>query len=285
MESHLQTERNEHDFKRVIPGDIDSVRCRLADALESFNFDVLSEQPLQARRVKTKNVLVATLLEQDTRLNIALKSLSPVSTLATFDYSVEATVTKCDHATLEREADAIVAVAATIGAPIVCPACNAENPAGVRFCRVCGTPAGQGRLPAEIEVMRLTDGARTSYKEIIGGVVTAIATMLLTFLLSFSSKPKAHVVSIVISVIGSLITALMLFYGLRRLRQTLNPPNSEQNQSASNITRAFPGERPSSYLLESEPASVTEGTTRMMDRVEAASSEAKRSVKTTDPID
>lgn len=285
MESQIQANYEEHHFKRIIPGDLESVRLRLSSVLSDFDYDVLSEQPLQARRARKKNLLSSTLLEQNTKLTIALKSLSPVSTLATFDYSIQFLMTKGDCQTLEREADAIIALAKVVDALTVCPVCNTENPRSVRFCRVCGTPAGRNRLPAEIEVMRLTDRARSSYQEITLGVFVAIATVLVSLLLIFLGKPSAYKATIIVFTVGSLLSALMALRGLRKLHQTLNPPNAEE--AAADVTQTFPGTRASGYLLESEPASVTEGTTRMIESREkgSAPSQAKLSAKTTDSMD
>ena len=78
----------EHTFRKAIPGNIEAVRRRLCDTLEDFHYVVLNENPVQAKRVAQKNIIAANVLEYDTRLTIALKPISPASTLATFDYAV-----------------------------------------------------------------------------------------------------------------------------------------------------------------------------------------------------
>lgn len=287
MENQIQAQYNEYHFKRIIPGDLESVRHRLASVLGDFNYDVLNDQPLQARRIRTKNLLSATMLEQNTKLTIALKSISAVSTLATFDYSIQFLTTEGDCRTLEREADAIIAMAKMVDTLTVCPVCNTENPSNVRFCRVCGVPAGRNLLPAEIEVMKITDNTRASYQEITVGVFVAVVTVLISLLITFLAKPSAFKITIGVSVVGSLISALLVLRGLRRLHLTLNPKNADQDQIISNITRTFPDARPSEYLLESAPSSVTEGTTRMMDKQEkeSAPTQAKPAARITDPMD
>jgi hypothetical protein len=287
MDNQIQAQYHEHHFKRIIPGDLESVRQRLASVLADFNYDVVNEQPLQARRTRTKNLLSATMLEQNTKLTIALKSLNSASTLATFDYSIQFLTTKGDCMTLEREADAIIAMAKVVDTLTVCPACNTKNSSSVRFCRVCGLPAGHNLLPAEIEIMKLTDNTRASYQEITLGVLVAFVTVLISLLITFLANPSAYKVTIWVSAIGSLISALLVLRGLRRLHLTLNPKNAEQNQAISNITRSFPDARSSDYLLETEAPSVTEGTTRMMDKSEKDSTiaQAKRSARTTDSME
>ena len=48
----------EHHFRKVIPGDIEGVRRRLSDVLEDFNYVVLSENPLQAKRAAQRNFVI-----------------------------------------------------------------------------------------------------------------------------------------------------------------------------------------------------------------------------------
>lgn len=61
---------------------------------------------------------------------------------------------------LEREAEAIIALAASASVEVFCPSCGVENAGNARFCRGCGKPAARNQLPAELEVMRLTANAR-----------------------------------------------------------------------------------------------------------------------------
>ncbi|MFY9609048.1 MAG: zinc ribbon domain-containing protein, partial [Blastocatellia bacterium] len=147
----------EHHFRRVIAGDLDSVRQRLSDVLEDFGYIVLGDTPIQAKRPRQKSIWVAMVLDYDTKLTIALKPISPASTLATFDYDIEQLFTKGEMQALEREAEAIIALATT-AAPIeaFCPSCGAENSGNARFCRACGKPGARNALPSELEVMRLT---------------------------------------------------------------------------------------------------------------------------------
>lgn len=40
----------DHDVPRIVAGDAESLRARLADALEQMGYRVLNENPIQARR-------------------------------------------------------------------------------------------------------------------------------------------------------------------------------------------------------------------------------------------
>ncbi|HWP44825.1 MAG TPA: hypothetical protein VNO14_16385 [Blastocatellia bacterium] len=284
MHQYGSSTQSEHHFKRVVPGDIESVRKRLQEALEAFNYDVVGEQPLQARRVRQKNILTATVLEQNASLTVALKSLSPASTLATFNYLVEMLFTEGDRHTLEREADAIIALATTISSTARCASCGSDNPGHVRFCRVCGTPTLRTTMPAEVEVMRLTDGARTSHQEITLGVLIITVILAISLALILLGGPKAFTAGWWVLAIGEPIGLLTLFSGMRRLHLTLNPKNQQQS------ARALPppvGTGTQGLLSNPAAASITEGTTELMDlpERERAPARLKKPERDTDPIE
>ena len=178
----LMADGFEHHFRRVIAGDIDSVRRRLSDVLEDFGYIVLGDTPIQAKRPRQKSIWVAMVLDYDTKLTVALKPISPASTLATFDYDIEQLFTKGEMQALEREAEAIIALA-TAAAPVeaFCPSCGAENTGNARFCRACGKPGARNALPSELEVMRLTALASTE-RDVLA---------LLAFLSSFPTNTRS----------------------------------------------------------------------------------------------
>ena len=111
----------QNHFRRTIPGDIDSVRQRLCDVLESFGYVVLGDAPIQAKRQRQKSIWVAMVLDYETSLTVALKPISPASTLATFEYDLEQLFTKGEMQALEREAEAIIAMATSASVEIFCP--------------------------------------------------------------------------------------------------------------------------------------------------------------------
>ena len=253
----------EHHFRKFIPGDIETVRRRLCDVLEDFNYTVLSENPVQARRPAQRNIIVANILEYDTRLTIALKQVSPVSTVATFDYAVQYIFSKADKLTLEREADAIIALATAPLRKSVCPTCATENVGAVRFCRACGTPVARNTLPAELEVMRLMGGTSASYVEIGWGLAIALLTLAFTLpMILLSGKPKAITAGWILLGIGELIGSWMLAFGMLRLHRTLNASHASQQEGRPGITKEISAT--GRIGLPPEPASITEGTTELM---------------------
>ncbi|MGA9773798.1 MAG: zinc ribbon domain-containing protein [Blastocatellia bacterium] len=265
-------EYQEHHFRRVIPGDIETVRRKLCDVLEDFNLVVLNENPIQAKRPAQKNVITATVIEYDARLTIALKAISPASTLATFDYAVPYLYGKGDRIALECEADAIIALATTVFNETLCARCGAENAGKVRFCRVCGTPVAH-KLPAELEVMRLTAELSATYIEVGWGVVIVLLTLLSTLPMILFGNPKVVNIGWVLFAIGENLGWFMLLSGLFRLRRTITTTGAEQNQQPELPYTAATQER---AALPPTPASVTEGTTELMNQPQPVSLSATR---------
>jgi hypothetical protein len=254
----------EHHFRKVIPGHIDAARQRLCDVMEDFGYIVLSENPLAARRPARRNVAAANVLEYETQLTVALRSLSPVSTVATFDYHVNYLFANSERLALEREADAIIALATAPAKQVVCPACAVEMTGAVRFCRACGTPIARAALPAELEVMRLMGGGSAAQVEIGWGATIMLFALLIALPMIFFGNPKAVNVGWGLLMIGELLGMAYLLWGLLRLHRTLNasqPAQSEALPDAAKVSLTTDRD-----LLPPPPASVTESTTQLMDR-------------------
>jgi hypothetical protein len=259
----------EHTCRRVLAGDLESARERLVYALERLDYTVLSEQPIQAKRVARKGSLSADFLDYARRLNVALRPQSDAATLVTFDFAVthNGLMTRGDRQTLERESDAIHALAAARPAPTLCASCGTENTADSRFCRLCGTPNAVGE-PAELEVMRLTAGARGSLQEIFMGllVVTLVAALFLPLVLFGGAK--AAKAGWIFFVVGQVVGWLTLAYGTLRLHRTLNP-KEERPKLAPAAAHAPAPPLPTHARERALPprtarASVTEATTDLL---------------------
>jgi len=253
----------EHHFRKTIPGNIEAVRRRLCDTLEDFHYVVLNENPIQAKRPAQKNIVTANVLEYDTRLTIALKPISAASTLATFDYAVPYLFSKGDRVALEREADAIIALATAPSKRSVCPACDTENAGAVRFCRVCGTPIARSKLPAELEVMRLMAEASGAYIETGWGLAISLLTVLVAVPLILFGKPKGVTAGWVLFAVGQLLSLFFLGFGVWRLRRAISANQASQQESQPDVAREIPAA--DRAALPPHPASITEGTTELMD--------------------
>ncbi|MEK6302332.1 MAG: zinc-ribbon domain-containing protein [Acidobacteriota bacterium] len=253
----------EHHFRRVIAGDVESVRQRLSDVLEDFGYIVLGDTPIQAKRPRQKSIWVAMVLEYDTKLTIALKPISPASTLATFDYEIEQLFTKAEMQALEREAEAIIALATTVSSEMFCPSCGEENLRAARFCRACGKPAARTALPSELEVMRLTAlGSATQVEVTLGLILCVLALLISLPMILLTASIKGVVFGCIVLALGELLGSYFLVLGMRRLHRALNTTNLPQVEMSSDKTKAFSLDERAA--LPPHPASIVEGTTELM---------------------
>ncbi|HEU4710968.1 MAG TPA: hypothetical protein VFS76_05350 [Pyrinomonadaceae bacterium] len=252
----------EHHTKRVLIGDAESVKRRLIPALERLDYRVLSEQPLQAKRSGTRKV-IGKIFNASIKLTVALRHSTANSTLAVFDYEVmSSTMYQGDHHTIEREVDAIVALASQRPVSSVCVACGANNTGDSRFCRVCGVP-NTGGEPAELEVLRLNAEARTGHRAIITGVSLVFGILLLALPLILFGNPKGIKAGWAILVLGEIAGWLTLFYGMLVLHRALNP-KKPRHQLPSGAPQMMPANDPVALPPRSARASVTENSTELL---------------------
>lgn len=259
----------EHVTKRILPGDIEDVRGRLVSALERLDYHVVSENPLQARRTARKNVVLADFLDHSRKLSVSLRPSSDAATVATFDFAV--THGGCmfagDKKTLEREADAVVALAAAPPDASFCRHCGTDNLGDARFCRLCGAP-GAASDPAEVEVMRLTAGSRAALQEIAIGLLIVFGLLAVTLPMIVLGGPKAVDAGRWLLVIGGAAAWWMTLYGVLRLHRTLNPKGERGRhlRAADFAPAADAGHlsRTSALPPAAARASVTEGTTELL---------------------
>lgn len=253
----------EYNFRRTIPGDIDSVRRRLSDVLESFGYVVLSDTPIQAKRRRQKSIWTAMVLEYDTTLTIALKPINTASTIATFEYEIEVLYTKAERQALEREAEAIIALSASSSVEVFCPSCGVENAGNARFCRACGKPAARNQLPTELEVMRLTANASGSQIELALGMgISVLALLIAAPIILLAAPAKALLFGWIPLALGLLFGAYFLILGMLRLHRMLNPPGTAQPETTSEQTKALSMHERAA--LGPAPPSIVEGTTELM---------------------
>lgn len=262
---------SEHSVRRVLTGEIEAVRARLVYALESLDHTVVSDNPLQARRARRRNIVAADFTDHPRRLGVGLRQVGASATQVTFDFAVThgGWVTKGDMLTLEREADAIVALAASPPATGLCPSCGTENGEGARFCRLCGAPNTSGE-PAELEVLRLTASARAGLQEIVCGALTVLFSTAISAFMLLAGKPKLFNIGLFIFVLGGLLGWAITLYGMMRIHRTLRlkpegqtphalPAHGPDAQAAT--ARLSHAQAPA---LPPRHFSVTEGTTELL---------------------
>jgi len=142
MSSRFGLDTVECDLKLVLPGAVESLRSRLATALEYVGYHVVSEEPLQAKRGGTSFSL--EVLKYPVSLVLGFKPLGERATQVTFSYSLKHSgaglITKGDVPVLAREAEAVAANALRGLQVFTCEARGWENPRGSRYRSRRGDP-------------------------------------------------------------------------------------------------------------------------------------------------
>ena len=253
----------DHDITLAIPGDAASVRARLIQALQTLGFKVVAEQPIHAKRAArgaAKYGCSFNVLDYQTTLTISLRQTNELALLATFNYEVKSCtyVTKGDRHLLEREAEAIVALATERLAMSACRACGTPVSDESHFCRRCGAALVQD-LP-ELEILRLSKGTRAGYYNILIGVLSLLAAALTLVPMFIEARILGPflMAGIPLGIVGF----IMMFQGAWQLHRTLNPKDAK-----GAMPRLQPGFATSSTTaLPPRPvnASITEGTTDLL---------------------
>lgn len=258
-----------HHSRRVIPGDVADVRANLKFALEKLDYFVEQEQPLLIASRKTQlsnyggKLIAGNILPYVKRLQIPLVPSTDNSTVATFDYAImNSAVTKGDRKTVESEINALVALATSLRLQMICPACGTSATNDSRFCRVCGIASANAE-PAELEVLRLTANARAAHQTIVGGVIFMLCWILFILPLWLLSHQSAAAAAIILGG-GALFGCLWIFNGIHCLHRTLNTPDEAQETLPASLSGLPSRGNADSLPPPSARASITEGTTELL---------------------
>jgi hypothetical protein len=285
----------DHDVTRIVAGDAESLRARLAGALEQMGYRVLNENPIQARRGASglaRSGCSQDILDYRRSLDIGLTSAGANSTRVTFAYTVKGVtsgyITKGDHNTLTREAEAIVALAQSRATLSYCPACGADGAGGTRFCRQCGAPVASADS-TELDLLRLTADANASYKNIVVGAISILIGILapmIIFMRIIMSPPleEAELLKLMALVLGTLgaIGLSFLIAGLWRLGRTIkHRPEREELPAPSRrgfvegVNPPDTAALPPQSIQDPVQHSVTEATTGLLPQEVKRTNEVK----------
>jgi len=256
---------SDHDLTLAIPGDVGSVRARLVNAIQTLGYKVLGEQPLYAKRGKqcaAKWDCSLNVLDYTTTLMISLKQTNDAAVLATFNYEVKSYMgmTKGDRQTLAREAEAIVALAMERAVASACRTCGTQVVDESNFCRRCGAPLVLD-VP-ELEVLRLTKNARSSYHNIFVGTIALLLAMLIVLPWYIVVGGRIVTPMLLVGIPLASYGLFLLLNGARQLHKTLNPATTKTIATAAHP--AFKSSVTTTALPPAPVNSVTEVTTNLL---------------------
>jgi hypothetical protein len=255
----------DHDITLAIPGDAASVSARLIQALQTLGFRVVAEQPIYAKRAArgaAKYGCSFNVLDYQTTLTIALRQTNEHALLATFNYEVKSCtyVTKGDRQLLEREAEAIVALATERLAISACRACGTPVSDESHFCRRCGAALVLD-LP-ELEILRLTQGARHGYHNIFIGVLMLLAAALTLLPIFVVEGTRIFGPFLWAGLPLGVLGFFLAIQGAWQLHRTLNP--KEEKSAMPRLKPGFATSATTALPPRPVNASITEGTTDLL---------------------
>ena len=271
--------------KKVLAGNIKTVRMQLIDAMESLGYDIIEEEPNIIGRRGTRGwgswVGSANVLDYASTLTVRLKPIEESSTRVTFDYLLKhAMLSKGDKNIVVQEAKTIAAISKNHSIEKMCSVCETESTDDSKFCRRCGAPLTSEQ--AELEVLRMMAETRAGKVSIFtSSVLTPISVLLTTLAILLSTfeliKPKAIPFIFFFAGLGFFISILSNFFGLNRMKRALEKPKTERqyiprNTSVEAIKTGEFKELPPRHPV----ASITEGTTNLLDKEWTKTSEREK---------
>lgn len=258
--------QSDHDVELTLPGEAESIRPRMVEALERLGYKVLDEEHLTARRGAQGRACSGCsfdALDYPTRVRVSLKQLNNVAVLATFSFEVKHStiMTRGDRRTLEREAEALAALATQRTAVAACPSCGTQVTDDSRFCRRCGAPLVVD--VAELEVFRLTRGTRAALQRLaMSGLLLLLAALISTIFIWATGPKTGRALTVFVSLFG-VLGLMTLLQGMWRLHSALNPRAAKPERRAA-PRRSLSAPQTTALPPHQTPASITEGTTELL---------------------
>lgn len=260
-------------LKRVLAGNIESVRARLCVALERLGYDLLEEEPALRGRRAARGWGTwygsADVLDYPMTLVVRLKSAGEHSTHATFDYTIKHPwLSKGEKEVLTREAEAIVALATNRAAEKVCTVCGTEATDDSRFCRRCGAPMTSEQ--GELDVLRMAAETRAGHTSVVTSTIlslSAIAIALIAwvaFLKKGAVSTKGLWFVIVLMGVLTLFNFLVGRFAWQRLNAALASKREETRALPDRRVQTLPHIEPAALPPRHAGHSITEGTTELL---------------------
>jgi len=262
-------------LKKVLAGNENTVRLQVIDAMETLGYDIVEEEPNIIGRRGAKGWGTwfgsANPLDYATTLTVRLKPVGEASTRVTFDYLIKhGMLNKGDRNIVVQEAKTIAAISKTHTIEKLCSVCETESTDDSKFCRRCGAPLTSEQ--AELEVLRMMAETRAAKTSIVTSSIltplSALAVLIFYILTSTGlMKPKIFPIILVLGGLGMLVGFISNLFGWNRVKRALEKPDT----GSQHIPRVLPREIEMNDVKElppqrQAPASVTEGTTNLLDK-------------------
>lgn len=261
----------EHYLRRMLTGDLVSVRLRLIGALERLGYDILDDEEnvIRGRRAARgwgASYSSADVLDYPMTLIVKLKAQGEHATRATFDYVVKhPSLSTGEKEILTREAEAISSLATVRAIEKACPACGTESTDDSRFCRRCGTRMSVESK--ELEVLRMSAEIRAGHTSVVATFVAVAAAFgvnawaLAAIVVSGIVVSKGIWALLVVGTILSLLGIIFISFGWNRVNRSLRRPEETEEQNVEQPPLLF---KPASQIGAIPPRSVTERTTNLL---------------------
>lgn len=262
--------------KKILAGNVGDVRRRLIASVEAMGYDVIEEEPHIIGRRGAKGWAVwyssADVLDYAMTLTVRLKPVGQNSTRATFDYLIKHPfLNKGEKAIVAQEAKTIASISKKQAAERMCSVCETESTDDSKFCRRCGAPLTSEQ--ADLEILRMMAETRAAKTSVVSSaVLTAVSTFLLIaiIVLNYLDKmqnPRAFFIFLLFSGLTALTAIFSIFFGWNRINRALEKPAEPKIGLSPYIPELLEtGEFTELPPSRTVPASVTEGTTNLLDK-------------------
>lgn len=259
--------------KKILAGNVGDVRLRLIASLESIGYDIIEEHPNIIARRGAKGWGTwfgsADVLDYAMTLTVRLKAVGENSTRATFDYLIKhPMLNKGEKNIVVQEAKTITALSKMQAVEKMCPACETESTDDSKFCRKCGAPLTSEQ--AELEVLRMMAETRAAKTSVVAASIStpiSIIIIVTAFVLNNLDliKPKLFPVLLILGGIGMLFAVMSSFFGWNRLKRALENSETQTRNVSRHVPSSIETGEFEALPPRTAPASVTEGTTNLLD--------------------
>ena len=272
MEAGNQYPTTEHYLKKVLVGDLPSVRTRIINALERIGYDLIDDEDFTVRGRRSASgwgtfYSSADVLDYPRTLVVRLRAEGSYATRVTFDYVVKhPSLSAGEKDILTREAEAISALATVRKIEKICPNCGTESTDDSRFCRKCGTPMMVES--SELELLSMAAEIRAGYTSVVtsqivmAALTIALGGVVVALMITGTVLSKGIWTFLWIALGLSVLNIFFIGCAWDRARRSLRrrPKNFETLASPAVVN--FPS---NSEFFLSEPASVVDGTTSLLE--------------------